>query len=179
MKALLFTILICIFYDISAQDTIYKNSKGFNSYFTELKTGHFSGYVDGLLQLEHYNGTKVLISFTRDSAQLNIIPDSLEIYDVSTKQFIAKNSKIQIDYSTYGASNALVITEDVFSYKLSLISGACIFVINGLDYEYVMDGEYELLIIHFSRRVGLTVAGAISPDIYIQKGSTLIFHIKK
>jgi len=179
MKALFFTIMICIFCDISAQDTIYKNFIWYNSYFSHLKTGHFSGYVDGLLQLVHYNGTKDFTSFTRDSAQLNIIPDSLEIYDISTRRYSANNDKIQIDYSTYGGSNAIVITEDGISHKLNLISGACIFVINGLDYEYVMDGEYELLIIHFSRRVGLTVAGAISPDIYIQKGSTLIFHIKK
>jgi hypothetical protein len=179
MRALLFTILICIFYDISAQTDIYKYGKGFNSYFNNLKTGHFSGYVDGFLQLERYSGTKVLTSFTKDSAQLKIIRDSLEIYDVSTKHYIAKNSEIQIDYSTYSASNALVITEDNLKYKLNLISGACMLVITGLDYEYVMDGEYELLIIHFSDRVGLTVAGAIIPDIYVQKGSTLIFHIKK
>jgi len=179
MKALLFTILICIFFDISAQNDIYKYGKGFNSYFNNLKTGHFSGYVDGFLQLERYSGKRVLTSFTKDSAQLNIIRDSLEIYDVSTKHYIAKNSEMQIDYSTYSASNALVITEDNLKYKLNLISGACMLVITGLDYEYVMDGEYELLIIHFSDRVGLTVAGAIIPDIYVQKGSTLIFHIKK
>jgi len=83
MRALLFTILICIFYDISAQTDFYKYGKGFNSCFNNLKTGHFSGYVDGFLQLERYSGKRVLTSFTKDSAQLNIIRDSLEIYDVS------------------------------------------------------------------------------------------------
>jgi hypothetical protein len=181
MKFTLFAFLICISVCTPAQPPkTINNDKGFNSCFQKIEKGYFFGYADGLMQFEYNDGTKFLASFSKDSAHLDIVPDPYNVYDVSTKKYIVKNNDIQLEYYTYGGSNALIITKGSNKYTLSLISGACILVINGLDYKYILNGGTELLIIHFSDRIGLyATEGYTSPEFYVLKGSTLIFHIKK
>lgn len=180
MKITLVTYFLCIVFNISAQTNWHIRGKGFNSCFQKLEKGYFSGYANGLLQFECNDGTKFLASFSKDSAQLNILPDPNKVYDVSSKNYNVKNKDVQIEYSTYNLANALSITIGSNKYALSLFDGACWDVINGLEYEYVLNGERELLIIHFSDRVKLSDLKCDTPQVfYIQKGSTLIFNIKK
>lgn len=180
MKFTLISILLCISLYTTAQTKFYKDSEGFNSCFQKLEKGYFIGNVDGLLQFESNDGTKYSDSFSMDTAYLEIIPDANKIYDVSTKRYFVKNSEIEFEYCTYGGSNALFITKGFHKYTLSLIDGACIYIIKGLNYKYVIDGETELLIIHFSDKIGLCSTGCYtSPDFYVLKGSTLIFTIKR
>jgi len=48
-----------------------------------------------------------------------------------------------------------------------------------LQFEYISSIEKELLIIHFSETVGLYITeNYTSPELFIQKGSMLIFTIK-
>lgn len=180
MKATLISFLICICYCTSAQIKISKDGKGFNSYFQKMEKGNFVGHADGIMLFEYSDGTKFSSSFSQDLAQLNILPDAKEIYDVSTKNYIIKNNNIQIKYSTYNWANALFITIGDKIYSYTLFDGDCSRVINGLDYKYIQAGDTELLVIHFSDKVGLcSTKGYTSPVFYIQKGSTIIFYIKK
>jgi len=192
MKITLLTILFCLSLSTSAQvfAKTHYNFNGFNTTFNKLKAGSFNGYADGMMQFEYINGNKLIATFSKDSAQLIIKPDTLEIYDISTKHYSVKTKEIQIDYLTYSAANDIRLTIGSNMYILSLIDGACMLAIDGLDYEYIPDGDKELLILHFSDKVFLYPAAQCNgpcgyslkepyPAIYISKGSTLIFYIKK
>lgn len=180
MKCTLFPFLFCIVFPISAQNNWHIKGQGFNSCFQMLENGSFRGYVDGLMQFKYIDGRISLASFSKDSSQLIIVPDSNKVYDVSFKNYYAKNNDIQIEYNTYNLANAISITIDGKKYTLSLFDGACRDVINGLKYDYILNGETELLIIHFSDIVKLSDLEGNTPQVlYILKGSTLIFTIFK
>ena len=192
MKIALVSIFLYISFYSSAQvfPKYHYNPKGFNTIFMGFKKGCFNGHADGMLQFEYINGDKFIATFSQDSAQLYIEPDTLEIYDVSSKHYSVKTRQIQIDYATYSKANAIRLTIGNEIYILSIIDGACWGAIDGLDYEYISDGNKEILIIHFSDKVFLYPVAQFyglshyslkepSPAIYILKGSTLIFHINK
>jgi hypothetical protein len=186
MKITLFLILFFICICISAQPPRYNiNAKKFDSIFQNLDSANLRGYAEGLIQFEYSDGTKLSTSFSKDSAYLQINHDPFEIYDVSTKNYIIWNNEIIIRYSTYNLANAFFITIGGRNFKFSLIDGACMGVIGGLDYEYLLTGDRELLKLHFSDKVGLYAEKgypskeAYVPELFILKGSTLIFSVKK
>ena len=188
MKTTLFSILISYSIYTSAQVSpkYHYNLKGFNTCFQNTKKGYFNGDASGMMQFEFKDSIKFLTSFSKDSAHLNILPDPYEIYDISTKVYsVILNNNILVEYRTYSKANAFLISVKGYVYKLDLIDGACFAVIDGLDYEYVQDEDRELLIIHFTDKVGLyeqkNYAGAqfYIPNLFVLKGSTLIFNIKK
>ena len=125
MRFSIFTLLLCISVYVGAQTKWYKDGAGFNSYFQKLDKGHFIGTVNGILQFETEEGNNYSTLFSKDTAFLEIRPDPNEIYDVSYKTYLAKNSDIQFEYSTYNYANALFITKDKRKYQLSLFDGAC------------------------------------------------------
>src|SRR5690606_27247389 len=119
-------------------------------------------------------------AFSNKPAYLNLIPDINEIYDVSFKNYTIETDSIKIEYGTYAYANAIALTYNGFKYELNLFDGACIYVINGLEYNYYEQDEYELLILNFSDNVGLHSGRCLTePFIFIGKGSTLVFKIKK
>jgi hypothetical protein len=136
--------------------------------------------VYGILEFETKGKDRFSTSFSKDSAFLDIVPDLNEIYDVSFKNYTTKNSSIKLLYKTYAYANELVITIDKQDYQLSLIDGACIGNIKGMEYEYITTTEKEFLIITFSENVGLCATRCYTiPELYILKGSTLVFSIKE
>ena len=181
MRILYFILSSCLSTCLCAQNAWYKNGEGFKSEFQGLKTGNFKGYISGILRLDYKNGEKTISSFSADSAFLDIIQDTNNIYDVSFKNYSAKNKELLLLYRTYGMANEIMITIENNEYYLSLIDGGCDLVIKGLGYEYVLTNDnYELLILHFESDVGLcSTKYYSSPELFIKKGSTLIFWIKK
>ena len=93
---------------------------------------------------------------------------------------MAKESDFELEYTTYNKANSISVSTKTGDYHLSLIDGACLGVINGLEYEYCDMEKKELLILNFTRDVGLCRTTCYNtPVFFIQKGSTIIFHIFK
>jgi hypothetical protein len=180
MRITLLAIFLCIFLDLSGQSEKWTTGKGFNSSFQKMTNGHFDGFVDGIIQFIYNDGSKSTVSFSHDSASLDIVPDKFKIYDVSYKNYKLKTSGLQIDYKTYNASNALFLTTPRKKYKLNFIDGVCMQVIKGLDYDYILKDNEEILILHFSSDVNMDDTPAEQDNaFYVSKGSTLIIHIKR
>lgn len=181
MRIKLFTVFLFVVVSTTAQSDWYKDGTGFNSCFQKLKEGNYSGIAEGRLQLITNDGDRITTLLSKDSASLEIVPDKNEVYDVSFKNYSTGNNDIKVLYKTYGYANEIVITKDKKDYELSLIDGGCDVVINGLDYQYVTTDEKELLIITFSKDVGLFTSRHydLSPDLIIAKGSNIVFSIFK
>ena len=74
---------------------------------------------------------------------------------MSSKYYSVKTKNIQIEYTTDSKANSIRLTIGSEMYILSIIDGACLGTIDGLDWEYVPDGEGELLLIHSTEKVWL------------------------
>ena len=171
-------LLIC--FCLSAQDKHYVDGSGFNSFFQKQKEGTFKGSTSGLLRFKHLNGDVSIAAFSKTDTKLELVPDTNEIYDVSYKKYMTHNSKVNIEYVTYNDANSLKLKIKDQTFQISLIDGACLGIIRGLEYEYVSADEKELLILHFSEDVGLCSSDCYTtPNFFILKGSTLIFKILK
>lgn len=188
MKSLISIILLSVSLYSSAQVNWYTDSKEFltneriDSWFHYLKTGLFHGCATGVLHFEDISGSSFSTSFFNDTAYLHITHDSLEIYDVSYKNYVVKNDDIKFQYITYNYANALEITKGDMSFRLmNLIhDGGTFNVINGLDYKFTSKDEYEILKLTFTNTVGLgTTEWYKTPDLYIRKGSVLTIYIMK
>lgn len=180
MKLYLLIIAVCLSFCSYAQTKWYKDGQEFKSCFQQLEKGDFNGNIVGVMLFEYMSGDKFLSTFSKDTAQLSVEPDPNKIYDVSSKNYTATNNELQLLYRTYGYANALKITIEGKDYYLNLIDGACDEVINGLDYEYISNESSELLIVYFSDNVGLCPTKCYtSPELFVKKGSTLVFNINK
>ncbi|TKG94388.1 hypothetical protein EYV94_14000 [Puteibacter caeruleilacunae] len=180
MKQLLVILSVLCSLNSFAQDKFYKEGEGFPSIFQKLKQAEKKGTVSGMIQYKLEEGDSQVAVFTKNEANLNIRPDKNEIYDVSFKEYITENAAVKLKYTTYNYSNAFHITTEQGTFQLSLIDGACLAVIKGIDYEYIETDKEELLVMNFSDDVGLSQGKCnTKPDFFIQKGSTLIFRIQK
>jgi hypothetical protein len=178
MKYILSIVLISISFFVSAQSSLSKEGHVFKSLFQKNIEGQYRGSVKGMLAFESKTGVKSTFSFSEDSVNLNIVLDPDSIYDVSFKNYILKKEDLHLEYRTYAMANALYINLGGTKYQLSLIDGACDNVINGLEYEYKTTPGKELLILNFTDKVGLFVDRSYKdPELFIQKGSTLVFTI--
>ena len=98
---------------INPSDTV----KISHSYFRGFKDGEFSGEVKGILYVSMADGDKK-IEFGSNDVKLTILPDTLEIYDVSTKKYICFDisKHNELNYATYAGSNALSLNLDNVTY---------------------------------------------------------------
>lgn len=159
------------------QNDYYREGDNFNSVFQHLETGTFQGSSNGLLLVRKNDSpNKSLIDFQGSPAALIIEYDEHQIYDLSTKIYKGQSTsgKTTITYSTYGGANALQITLNKKSYKLSLIDGACIYVIGGLNYHYEAEENTEYLLLTFTKTVTLQATTG-TDSIHILPHSSLIF----
>lgn len=124
------------------------NGTAFNSVFQNMVNGNFQGTVNGILILENHKG-KILLDFQGSEAELVIETDSFEVYDVSTKIYkgLTTSGNTEIQYRTYGSANAVRINIFDDWYELSYIDGSCYGVIDGLEYQYVIEKSAEYLVI--------------------------------
>ena len=153
-----------------------------HSYFRGFKDGEFPGEVKGILYVSMADGDKK-IEFGSNDVKLTILPDTLEIYDVSTKKYICFDisKHNELNYTTYAGSNALSLNLDNVKYGISGIDGACISCIKGLDFKYKSDENEEKLFMNFIQKVQLSNPTNCfnSYSIYVNPGSSLVFTINK
>lgn len=173
--------------------------KKFNSVFQDLKNGSFKGTINGVLLLSN-DKKDIILDFQGSEVVLNIEEAIEEIYDVSTKSYHGKTTsgKTEIIYQTYAGANGLQIQFNNQWFTLSGLDGASDSVINGLDYIYKTEKDYEYLILHFDKTVELSnyayllglEKSAISKEKYkllqektkilkVLPNSTLVFVIKR
>lgn len=180
MKLLLTIAFASFFISVSSQESYHIPGMGFESFFQKQKEGIHQGSVMGMIEIKASDGNIQSIPFLKDSASLQIVYDKHEIYDVSTKIYSIKKKNMLIEYKTYARANSFKIELFNNTYRLNIIDGACSGMINGLDYEYINNNNFELLILHFEKEVGLSSTGNYNdPDFHILKGSTLLFKIYK
>lgn len=166
-----------------AQDKAFIDGKGFKSCFSKMKEGNFPGLVGGILKINLVKGDSLTILFNSDKALLSIVPDEPnEVYDVSFKRYEVESTdkKVQMIYQTYARANSFQIQLDGNTFILNGIDGSCDAVINGLEYEYLNNKQYEYLLLHFTNDVGLRVPKSGNASaFFIKKGSMLMFIISR
>jgi hypothetical protein len=80
------------------------------------------------------------------------------VYDVSTKSYrgVTTSGNTPIIYETYANANKIGIFLNNDWYELSAIDGACIYIINGLEYIYETELKCEYLILQVSTELVLS-----------------------
>jgi len=155
--------------------------KGFDSVFQNSKEGTFQGQVSGELRILNLSGDTLKISFDKENALLQIIPDPDEVYDVSRKVYSCsgKNQKATFRYSTYAHANAIGLSFESKEYGYNLIDGDCYSIFKNMYYSYHMKGNQEELTLFFTGNVALSFPpNHIGPAINILTGSMLVFAIE-
>jgi hypothetical protein len=102
-----------------------------------------------------------------------------KIYDISRKDYILKNNRIEIHYSTYGAANCfeIIINKDTCCYNL--IDGGCDMVMDGIEWTYSANDYSEKLFLYFSKDTGLWRKQNIISSYVVKAGSLLCFNINR
>jgi hypothetical protein len=155
--------------------------KGFDSIFQNLKEGAFHGKASGELRIVNLSGDTVKISFDKDNALLQIIPDPDEVYDVSRKVYscASKKDMATFKYSTYAHANEINLILKGKDYGMNLIDGDCYSVFKNLDYAYKQKDKLEELDLCFTGNIEMSFPPShIGPGIIILKGSRLTFTIE-
>ncbi|MEM8899359.1 MAG: hypothetical protein AAGC85_14695 [Bacteroidota bacterium] len=178
---------------ISQTEEIWKAHDGFKSVFQSLRSGEFSGTVNGILFLQKENKSELILDFQGGKAELIIEEDEHEVYDVSTKIYsgFTTSGKTEIKYKTYSSANAISVEVDGEWFEFSLIDGACDMAINGMEFLYKAEAATEYLILRISRELVLnnyrylyyTFKGqnyeSKKKSIRLLPESTLVFAIKR
>ena len=134
------------------------NEEYFPSVFSKVKSGKFEGTANGVLLLKNPEGQNFILDFQGSSCNLTLDEDEDEVYDVSTKSYLAQTTsgKTRIKYRTYGLANELNIEYQGQFYNVGLIDGACDMVIDGLSYTYMAETETEYLILTIKKELQLS-----------------------
>jgi len=177
------TIVLVIIVTVSvfAQNTNeHANGQGFNSIFQNMKEGKFMGHLSGRLILTGQDGKTIETAFNQTQAQLQIIPDPNNVYDVSRKEYSSTKGDITFTYTTYATANAISITISGQEYGFSFIDGGCDLVFKNLEYEYKPTEKTEQLKLSFTKEIGLSLPkNCGNPVVFIQSGSNLVFDMVK
>jgi hypothetical protein len=141
-----------------AQDSSYKSPKTFNTVFAKLEKGEFKGTVNGVIMLESDDKKQLILDFQGSKAQLSIVPDESEIYDISYKNYtgFTTSGKTKLLYATYAMGNEIGIILNDIEYSRTNLDGCSCETIEGIDYDYVEEKEYEYLILHINKPISLS-----------------------
>lgn len=136
----------------------FKDGDEFNSVFQNLKSGNFSGTTNGILVIENLNGSETILDFQGSFGKLEVEKDEHEVYDVSTKRYtgVTTSGRTTIRYETYAWANSIGIYLADQWFELSAIDGACVMVLNGIDYHYKAEKSTEYLVINISKKLTLS-----------------------
>lgn len=197
MKNRLFLFLISFFIATNCFGEEYEEFRigpKFNSVFQSLESGKFTGTVNGVLFITTDKNADLILDFQAGKADLNIIPDPNEVYDVSTKLYTGwtTSAKTKILYSTYSMANKLTVVLSSGNFTVGSHDGASYMVINGVNYQYKAEEGIEYLVITFYKDVKLNnfwwlrdqghepkEARKLKKEITIEANSTLLFAIKR
>ena len=134
------------------------NEEHFHSVFAKVKSGKFEGTANGVLLLMNPEGQNFILDFQGSSCNLTLDEDDDEVYDVSTKSYLAHTTsgKTRVIYRTYAFANELNIEYQEQFYSVGIIDGACDLVIDGLSYAYMSEAETEYLILTIKKELRLS-----------------------
>ena len=140
------------------QETEYKEPKPFNTVFAKLKKGDFSGTVNGVLLLESEKGKQLILDFQGSKAGLHIDPDDQEIYDISYKEYtgFTTSGRTKLLYSTYAMGNEIGVVLNNVEFSKTHLDGCSCEVIEGIEYTYIEEKEYEYLILYITKPITLS-----------------------
>ena len=164
------------------------------SIFQQIDHGNYFGTTTGYLQVVNGKDTLVL-DFQSAKTKLEIITDTNEIYDNSTKKYSTRTTsgKTVFTYETYALANNFTIILKEEKYNIGTIDGACDMPIPGLTFNYCHDRNSEYLTLYAEKSLKLTNIDSLMetknldfPDarkiertISVLPGSTLILLIRK
>jgi len=164
------------------------------SIFQQIDYGKFFGTTTGYVQIANGKDTLVL-DFQSSQTTLDIIKDSNDVYDNSTKKYSTQTTsgKTSFTYETYSFANIFTITLNGEQYNIGTIDGAADTPIQGLTFNYCHDGNTEYLTLFAAKPLHLTTtkflmntkkmkyldAKKMAKTIAVLSGSTLIFEIRK
>ena len=172
----------------------YKIGESFNSVFQNLEKGKFTGTVNGVLFIKDSQDKEIILDFQAGKSELNIVKDSTEMYDVSTKEYLGwtTSGKTKILYSTYADANKLSIELSSGVFKIGTHDGASDMVVNGINYHYKSELHTEYLVLriekdrvldnfwwHRHQGVLPKKAHELKKEIVIQANSVIVFAINK
>jgi hypothetical protein len=88
-----------------------------------------------------------MLDFHPSRTTLNIIRDSSDVYDNSTKKYSTRTTsgKSSFKYETYSLANIFTITINGERYNIGTIDGAADTPVFGLTFNYSHDGNTEYL----------------------------------
>ncbi|NOU46529.1 MAG: hypothetical protein HOO86_05630 [Bacteroidales bacterium] len=164
------------------------------SIFKEIDNGTFSGTTTGYLQLKNGKDT-ILLDFQLSKTTLDILRDSLEMYDNSTKRYITQTTsgKTTLTYESYALANVFKVLLNGLEFRIGAIDGACDLPIRGLRFNYCLDKNIEYLTLFVTDPIELSTVRQVMelkkmnyPDakkqaktVTLLSGSTLILTIQK
>jgi len=172
----------------------YKVGENFNSVFQNLEKGQFIGTVNGVLFIKDAKEKELILDFQAGKSELNVVYDSTQMYDVSTKEYCGwtTSGKTRIFYSTYASANKLSIELSSGVFKIGTHDGASDMVVNGINYHYKSELNTEYLVLTFEKDLvldnyrWLIHQGILPPkshelkqEIIVQANSVIVFAINK
>ena len=158
-----FSLIILFGFLVAPEDTwgqrsARKEPKPFNTVFAKLKKGDFSGTVSGILILKSKKGKQLILDFQGSKANLRIVPDEDEIYDISYKKYtgFTTSGKTRLLYSTYAMGNEIGVVLNNVEFAKTHLDGCSCEAIEGINYKYVGEKGYEYLILHIDKPITLS-----------------------
>lgn len=141
-----------------SQESAYKRPNPFNSVFAKLKKGDFSGTVNGVLILESGSRNQIILDFQGSKATLRIVPDKDEVYDISYKKYtgFTTSGKSTLLYSTYSMANEIGVVLNHVEFSKTHLDGCSCDVIEGINYNYIEEKEYEYLMLYIDKPIALS-----------------------
>jgi hypothetical protein len=196
MKNNLLLLLIVLFAipSFSQEYGDFRIGKEFDSVFQNLESGKFKGTINGVLFIKRSDNNDLILDFQAGQADLNIIPDTNKVYDVSTKLYtgLTTSGKTEIYYSTYGGANKITIRLSNGYFTAGSHDGASDMVINGVKYEYRAEKKTEYLSVIFNKDVTFDnfwwlreqgyepkKANELKEEIIVEANSAIVFAIKR
>lgn len=134
------------------------NEIHFPSVFANIKSGKYEGTANGILLLKNPEGKQLVLDFQGSLCELTLEEDEYEVYDVSTKKYLAQTTsgKTRIRYETYNLANQLSIEYQGQFYNIGLLDGAHDMIIDGLSYTYIPEKETEYLMLTAKKELKLS-----------------------
>jgi hypothetical protein len=184
------------FGQVQPPDSIYNGwlANRARSIFQQVDHGQFFGTTTGYLQVVKGKDT-IVLDFQASRTMLNIIKDSDQIYDNSTKKYSTQTTsgKTALTYEAYSLANGITLILNGENYSISNIDGACDMPIAGLTFNYCHEGNTEYLTLFAVEPLKLTTVKFLmrtkkleymealkgAKTITVLSGSTVILTIRK
>ena len=156
-QILLFIIFLFQFSIYCQEDDNFIYGSKFNSVFQNHKEGSFNGTANGIIEIEK-NSKVILLDFQGSDLNLCIIEDPNEVYDISTKSYVASTTSgmSKLKYQTYSMANQLAIFINNQWFKTFGFGGAYDMILKNLEYKYLKEKNSEYLVLQIKKEIKLS-----------------------